>query len=58
MRDPKRIKRIIIKLEKFWKKNPDWRFCQLISNLHGRGPQDIFFTEDEELEQVLDKNLK
>jgi uncharacterized protein YihD (DUF1040 family) len=55
MRDPKRIKRILSKLDKYWKKNPDWRICQLISNLHGTGPQDIFHTEDEELEEVLDK---
>ena len=54
MRDPKRIKPIIEKLEKAWELYPDWRLCQLISNLHGTGPQDIFHTRDEELEKGLE----
>jgi hypothetical protein len=54
MRDPKRISRICKKLEKVWKRSPDQRLCQLISNLHGPGPQDIFFTEDEIIEDIMD----
>lgn len=57
MRDPKRIKRIIKLLEKFWAQHPDWRLCQLISNLHGAGPQHIFYTEDDEIEELLNRNL-
>ena len=58
MRDIKRIKRIIKLLEKYWNKEPDLRLCQLISNLHGNGKQDIFYTEDDELEKVLKDRLK
>lgn len=57
MRDPKRIKRILNLLEKYWEQVPDQRLCQIISNLHGVGQQDIFHTEDDELEKVLAKNL-
>lgn len=58
MRDPQRISTIIAKLLKLWARVPDWRFCQLISNLHGVGPQDIFYTEDDELEKGIDAMLK
>lgn len=58
MRDPKRIARIIDLIETGWKKVPDWRLCQFISNLHGTGPQDIFHTEDDALEAGLKKFIK
>jgi uncharacterized protein YihD (DUF1040 family) len=55
MRDPKRIPRILKKLLKFWKKNPDLRLAQLVSNLQGAGAhQDIFFMEDDYVEIALD----
>lgn len=53
MRDPQRIQRIIKLLEVVWEKHPDWRLCQLISNLKGCGIQDLFFLEDDELESLL-----
>jgi uncharacterized protein YihD (DUF1040 family) len=53
MRDPKRISIIIGLLQEAWLKVPDWRLCQLISNLHGPGPHDVFFTEDDVLEEAL-----
>jgi len=58
MRDPKRIPRIIKKLEKVWKKHPDYRLGQLVSNLLGPGPHDVFFPEDEEWEDLLDHHLE
>ena len=58
MRDPQRLSTIIAKLLKLWAKVPDWRFTQLISNLHGTGPQDIFFTEDDDLLEMINKMLK
>ena len=58
MRDPRRIAPIIARLLKLWGQNPDWRFCQLISNLHGVGQQDIFYTEDDELDQMISNLLK
>lgn len=54
MRDPKRIPRICKKLEKVWKRHPDYRLGQLISNLQGPGPHDVFFMEDEEWEDIMD----
>jgi hypothetical protein len=54
MRDPKRIPRIIKKLEKVWKMHPDYRLGQLVSNLQGPGVQDVFFKEDDEWEDILD----
>ena len=57
MRNHKRIARVIAKLLKLWNTVPNWRFCQLISNLHGLGPQDIFYTQDEDLEKAIDEML-
>jgi len=54
MRDQNRIVRILSKLENVWKYNPDWRLCQLVSNLFGTGPQDVFYKEDDDLEERLD----
>ena len=51
MRDPKRIPRIINKLEKYWEDNPDYRLGQLVSNISG------FYTEDDDLEDYLDEQL-
>ena len=55
MRDPKRIPIIIKKLEEAWLKFPDWRLGQLVSNLLGTGVQDVFFTDDEKWEEMLDR---
>ena len=64
MRDPKRIDRILRKLRKTWRKNPDLRLGQLLYALeqNGHHPQeayssrarDIFYTEDEVIERGLD----
>lgn len=53
MRDPKRIDRICAKLAEVWSKQPDLRLGQLISNLMGTGKQDVFYTEDDEWEEML-----
>ena len=57
MRNPNRIPIIIKKLEEAWKRVPDWRLGQLISNLRGPGVQDVFYLEDDELEKRLDEFL-
>lgn len=57
MRNKNRIKRIIQLLEEYWEMNPNLRLCQLVSNLHGNGKQDIFFTEDDEIEEVLQARI-
>ena len=63
MRDPNRIDKYCERLAAMWKKVPDWRFGQLLSNLLGRyiaeTSNDIFFPEDEDmfaaLEYVMDE---
>lgn len=52
MRDPKRIKRILKKLEIAWTQNPDLRLGQFIYNLSGDG--EVFYFEDSFLEERLD----
>ncbi len=55
-RDPKRIKRILEKIEKLWQNSPDLRFGQFIQNIFGSALRDqpIYFKEDEEIENILD----
>lgn len=55
MRDPKRIKEIVMELEKYWNNHPNWRLGQLMSNLlyELRGDNDPFFIEDNELLELL-----
>jgi hypothetical protein len=53
MRDPQRIDRILELLREVWKIYPDYRLGQLISNLLGPGPHDVFFLEDDEMEELL-----
>jgi hypothetical protein len=56
MRDVKRIKRILGKLETKWLENPDLRFCQLLCN-YGIIPynpgKDNFYLEDDTLEEYV-----
>ena len=60
MRDPKRIDEFCDLLKEIWKRVPDWRFGQLISNL-GRQlewtPGGFFYAEDEEFMNELARIL-
>lgn len=56
-RDPARIDYILAKLGDLWSIHPDMRLGQLISNLKGVGPQDVFHFEDDDLEDQLNKVL-
>ena len=60
MRDPKRIDKFCDLLKEIWKRVPDWRFGQLISNL-GRQlewtPGGFFYAEDEEFMHELARIL-
>lgn len=53
MRDKNRIKKIMNELEELWEKNSDWRFGQLLSNIDFYNGEDIFYTEDNVLEEKL-----
>ena len=62
MRDEERINRIVEKLKKVWKANPDWRLCQLVFNvalntetMKGR---DVFYVEDGILEITLNNYIQ
>jgi uncharacterized protein YihD (DUF1040 family) len=57
MRDANRIGPILEKLKKVWEKQPDTRLGQLIYNLP-KDERDIFFIEDDELEEMLDEVLR
>ena len=55
-RDPKRIGRILEKIERLWEDSPDLRFGQFIQNIFGSAIKDqpIYFKEDNEIEKLLD----
>lgn len=60
MRDPNRIDLIMTKLTAMWKHNPDWRLCQLLSNVAKEvnwEQDDLFYLEDDKLLAGL-KNIK
>ena len=63
MRNIKRIKPIIEKLEEIWNIHPDQRFGQLLGNVIGDISSeeklgDIFFPEDDEWLEYLDNYIK
>ena len=68
MRNPKRIRRILKKLKKVWRKNPGLRFGQLLINIGWLKEEsrlndvptysDPFHLEDDLLENILDNELK
>lgn len=62
MRDPKRIKLLLEKIEQLWTNNPDFRFGQLIMSITKTGEHNpkLFNMEEEEfLEKIteLEKQL-
>ncbi len=63
MRDPKRVARMLEKLQIFWEAHPDLRLGQLMDNavslgLEGAGGIDIFYVEDDIVETGLDKLIR
>ena len=55
MRDPKRIKSFLRRLEAVWNTVPDWRFGQLMCNTLGAAGRDPFFVEDNEMIEAIEK---
>ena len=54
MRNPKRIKIILKKIEKLWEDSPDQRFYQLLIN-YGLIPDGhLWHTSDDEVEKAFD----
>lgn len=59
MRDPKRIEPFLDKLGEYWKRVPDWRFCQLLVDcLSWYSNKDPFYFEDEEFLELMDEYFK
>ncbi len=58
MRDPQRIRRIIFKLIKSWRNQPDLRLGQLIKNLTFEEKCPLFYLEDEDLEKLIDERIE
>lgn len=63
MRDPKRIKPFLKKIEELWLKNPDFRFGQLIIGIAKSSeiiPQLFYMEEKEFLEKIgeMEKQLR
>lgn len=61
MRNPERIDEILKCISIIWHKNPDQRLCQLIGNCFINTPnhgQDLYYVEDNELQELLTKYLK
>jgi hypothetical protein len=52
MRDPKRIKRILNKIEECWNKYPDFRLGQLLINATQKDI--LYYFEDDDLEVAID----
>lgn len=57
MREEKRIDRILEKISRIWKENPDWRLGQLLVNC-GLKESMPFFHEDDRLEAGLDYTIE
>jgi len=57
MRDSKRIKPLIEKLENVWTKNPDFRFGQLIMAISKTGEHNpkLFNMEEDEFERKMEE---
>ena len=58
MRDKNRIKPFLAEIEKLWLKNPDYRFGQIIYLLADSIQKDIFFPEEKEWLEHINKLLK
>ena len=58
MRNPKRIKPFLKKIEKLWLQHPDYRFGQIIHLLASEIGKNIFFPEEKEWEEKIDNLLK
>lgn len=55
MRDPNRIDECCKKLAKSWSKMPDFRLAQLLINILSMHGKSVFYLEDEEFLDFIDK---
>ena len=58
MRDINRIDVFCDRLKKVWKENPDQRFFQLINNIMSRYGSDMYYIEDDEAINMIEKAME
>ena len=58
MRDSQRIVRILGKIGQIWQKYPDFRLTQLLVNAIEPIDPDLFYYEDDRLEEKLDEYIE
>jgi hypothetical protein len=59
MRDPKRIKPLLMEIEKQWENFPDWRLGQLIENIKRfYNIDDLFYIEDDEMLKLIENFMR
>lgn len=59
MRDINRIDSFCDKIKEYWKRVPDWRFGQLISNVYSSGYiHNPFYMEEEETLELFENFFK
>ncbi len=58
MRDPSRILVFCDRLAKAWQQFPDLRFGQFILNIFYEDGRDLFYTEDDEMIEIIEKYSK
>lgn len=60
MRDPKRIKPLLERIEQLWTNNPDFRFGQLIMSITKTGEHNpkLFNMEEEEFLEKINETEK
>ena len=55
MRNKSRISKILKQVEKIWKEHPDLRLGQLIQNCFGSGSSSLYYIEDKELIETIER---
>lgn len=55
MRDPARIEKVLNTLKTYWYLNPNLRLGQIFDNLKDSIKEDIFYIEDDKLENHIKK---
>lgn len=59
MRDLKRIKPLLMEIEKQWENFPDWRLGQLIENIKRfYNIDDLFYIEDDEMLKLIENFMR
>ena len=58
MRDIERIDGVLAALKENWEKVPDWRLGQLFCNLQSVAGNDLFYVEDDQFVELLNRYFK